>query len=133
MPKQIIHKNIRGAEYYAQPWVEPTTETPIQRLRKFVSWAKDEGLCRSEYDFERQCGLAPKYLGNNSSNGKGNIGSEMLGRIIRVYPQLNLAWVCTGDGQMLMDSVLNTDYRQAYEGAIMQIEALHRILNLKPK
>lgn len=106
--------------------------TPIMRLREFVKWSQLNGLCKSENDFERQCSLSPKYIANNMHSGKGNIGTEMLGRIIRMYPQLNLAWICTGEGPMLNQGGEvrdhNADYKQAYEGAVMQIEALHRIL-----
>lgn len=104
--------------------------TPILRLREFVRWTQTQGMCRSEFDFERKCGLSPKYITNNSHTGKGNIGTEMLGRIIRAFPQLNLAWLCTGEGAMTLqggkDS--NADYKQAYEAAQMQIEALNRII-----
>lgn len=134
--KDKPHKNIRGKEYYAQVAEEAIqrqepVQTPILRLREFVRWAQLQGLCKSEYDFERQCCLSPKYISNNTTSGKGNIGTEMLGRIIRVFPQLNLAWICTGDGTMLMkggDNTLNADYKQAYEGAMRQIEALNRII-----
>ena len=106
--------------------------TPIQRLREFVQWAQSQGLCKSEYDFERKCSLSAKYISNNMHTGKGNIGTEMLGRIVRVFPQLNLAWLCTGDGAMLTsggeNNALNADYKLAYEAAMMQIEALNRII-----
>ena len=55
----------------------------------------------------------------------------MLGRIVKAFPQLNLAWICTGEGTMLIQgggNSLNADYKQAYEGAMMQIEALNRII-----
>lgn len=105
-------------------------QTPIQRLRAFVQWAQSQGLCKSEYDFERKCSLSAKYISNNMHTGKGNIGTEMLGRIVRVFPQLNLAWLCTGDGAMTIQGGgdLNADYKQAYEGAMMQVEALNRII-----
>lgn len=106
-------------------------QTPIHRLREFVRWAQTQGLCKSEYDFERICCLSPKYISNNANSGKGNIGTEMLGRIVKAFPQLNLAWICTGEGPMLMqggDNALNADYKQAYEAAMLQIEALNRII-----
>lgn len=108
----------------------PPTLTPIQRLREFARWTQAQGFCKAESDFERQCGLSTKYIANNSSTGKGNIGTEMLGRIIRKFPQLNLAWICTGEGEMIVESVgaFNADYKQAYEGAMLQIEALNRII-----
>lgn len=106
------------------------TTAPIQRLREFVRWAQSQGLCKAESDFERQCGLSQKYIANNANSGKGNIGTEMLGRIIRKFPQLNLVWICTGDGLMLSQcgGDLNADYKQAYEAAMLQIEALNRII-----
>lgn len=107
------------------------TQTPIQRLREFVKWTQSQGLSKSEYDFERKCSLSAKYISNNMHTGKGNIGTEMLGRIVRVFPQLNLAWLCTGDGTMLTvvsDSALNMDYKQAYELAMQQINVLNNII-----
>lgn len=104
--------------------------TPIQRLREFVKWAQSQGLCKTEYDFERICRLSAKYISNNANSGKGNIGTEMLGRIVKAFPQLNLAWICTGEGPMVSQGGgdLNADYKQAYEAAMMQIEALNRII-----
>ena len=103
--------------------------TPILRLREFVAWAKGEGLCKSEHDFERQCKLSPKYIANNSFNGKGNVGSEILGRIVREYSMLNLAWLCTGEGKMIRSKTEdNIDYKEAYKAAMVHIEALNRII-----
>ena len=89
-------------------------------------------MCKNEYDFERQCSLSAKYISNNANSSKGNIGTEMLGRVVKAFPQLNLAWICTGEGAMLMqsngDNTLNADYKQAYEAAMVQIEALNRII-----
>lgn len=109
--------------------------TPILRLREFVQWAQMQGLCKSEYDFSRICGLSERYIANcvqsSKQNSKGNIGAEILGRIVRKFPQLNLVWLCTGDGPMLVQDGgrFDPDYKQAYEGALMQIEALNRIIN----
>lgn len=129
------HKNIRGKEYYAEAITESIErqtlkQTPIQRLREFVAWAKSQRLCKSEYDFERQCGLSAKYITNNANTGKGNIGTEMLGRIVTAFPQLNLAWICTGNGSMTTQGGgdLNADYKQAYELAMQQINILNSII-----
>lgn len=129
------HKNIRGKEYYAEAITESIErqtpqQTPIQRLRAFVQWAQTQGLCKSEYDFERKSSLSAKYISNNTHTGKGNIGTEMLGRIVRVFPQLNLAWLCTGEGAMTIQGGgdLNADYKQAYEAAMQQINVLNNII-----
>ena len=103
--------------------------TPIHRLRLFVKWAQQKGFCTSESNFEMQCGLSNKYLSNNANTGKGNISTEMLGRVIRKFPQLNLAWICTGEGGMTIEkNSLNTDYKKAYELATKQIEVLNNII-----
>lgn len=130
------HENIRGKEYYAHAIEEAIqrqnpVQTPILRLREFVKWAQSQGLCKSEYDFERMCSLSPKYISNNANSGKGNIGTEMLGRIIKAFPQLNLAWICIGEGAMVLqggDNSLNADYKQAYELAMQQINVLNNII-----
>lgn len=121
------HKNIRGAQYYADCLDGKAETTPIQRLREFVRWAKEEGLCKSEPDFERQCGLSPKYIANNSCNGKGNLGTEMLGRIVREYPMLNLAWLCTGEGAMF-DGGARMDYYRAFREKCRELEVMRRKL-----
>ena len=128
------HKNIRGKEYYAQvaeEAIQRQNTTPILRLREFARWTQTQGFCKSEFDFERQCNLSIKYISNNAAHCKGNIGTEVLSRIVKVFPQLNLAWLCTGEGTMLTsggENPLNADYKQAYEGAMMQVEALNRII-----
>ena len=104
--------------------------TPIERLRIFVKWARGRGLCKSENDFERQCTLNNKYIANNYSTSKGNLSTATLARITRTFPQLNLAWLCTGEGDMIMRTLeKNTDYKAMYEAAMQQIEALSRIIN----
>ncbi len=105
--------------------------TPIDRLREFVRWTREQGMSKGEGDFERQCSLSPNYISNNKNSGRGDIGTKILGRITRVFPQLNLRWLCIGEGHMLNavgEIDLNEDYRQAYEGAMMQIDALNRLL-----
>ena len=105
------------------------SKTPILRLKEFIRWAKDNGLCKSENDFERQCSLAPKYITNNAHTGKGNIGTEMLARIIKAYPQLNLVWLCSGKDSMINEnSPHNMDYKKAYDVAMKHIEVLNEML-----
>ena len=111
---------------------EAAIQTPILRLRQFVAWAKNEGLCKSERDFERQCGLANRYVANCSRSGRGDMGTDVLTRIIRRYPSLNLAWLCTGEGPTLITKTeTNTDYRDAYLAAMSHIEALNKLIHKK--
>lgn len=108
-------------------------QTPMARLAKFVRWAIVNGLCKTESEFERQCSLTSKYIHNNSGNAKGNIGTEIMGRIANVYPQLNLRWLCTGEGYMLaqVDEVCSAEYRRAYEASKIEADALNRIISVQ--
>lgn len=113
-----LHKNILCMEYY------------VRIIQEADKWTFSNKLCKSEYDFERICRLSPRYIANNVHTGKGNIGTEMLGRVVKAFSQVNLAWLCTGEGPMLTQGggKLNTDYKQPNEGAMMQVEALNRII-----
>lgn len=53
------------------------------------------------YAFERACGIANGYL-KKQYNGKGSIGSEILEKIHHNCPDLNVLWLLTGEGEMII-------------------------------
>jgi hypothetical protein len=55
----------------------------------------------SPYVFEKTCGIANGYL-NKQSKSKGTIGSEIVEKIKAKYKDLNVTWLLTGEGQMLI-------------------------------
>lgn len=67
----------------------------IERLNKYLL---AKGI--SAYEFERSCGIANGYLGKQL-RGKGSVGSDILEKVSRVYPDLNLVWLITGEGNMI--------------------------------
>lgn len=107
------------------------TEKPVERLRKFAQWAKDNGYVKGESAFERHCGLSVRYIANSLSNGKsGDMTTAIIARIYEKFPMLNLRWLCTGTGDMInYRQETEMDYKAAYEGAMQQIAALNRIIN----
>lgn len=107
--------------------MEPTSNTPILRLREFVQWAQSNGLCSSFCDFERQCGLSNGYIAKSSLCQKGEISTSILTRIIKVYPMLNLAWLCTGEGGMFAEET-RTDYYKAYREKCRELKIAKRKL-----
>ncbi len=54
--------------------------------------------------FEQECGMSNGYI----NNIKGNIGAKKLEDILKAFPQLNRAWLLTGEGTMLKEEA-NTD------------------------
>lgn len=68
----------------------------IERLYRFMERKK-----LNPYAFERSCDLSNGYLASQLK-AKGSIGSEILEKISHVYPELNLVWLITGKGKMVL-------------------------------
>lgn len=55
--------------------------------------------------FEAQIGIGNGYI----SNLKGSIGSEVLAKIKRAYPELSMDWLIDEDGDMIRQNVNQTN------------------------
>lgn len=62
------------------------------------------------YNVEQACGIANGYL-KKQTKGKGTIGSENLEKIIAAFPDLNVKWLISGKGKMLVDNYSQIDQR----------------------
>ena len=62
-----------------------------ERLKQFLEYLKI-----GQNAFGEKCG----FSGSLINNSKGSIGSEILNKISIVYPELNLVWLITGNGEM---------------------------------
>lgn len=51
--------------------------------------------------FEREAGLSNGYL----KNVKGNIGSDKIEHILKIFPHLNRVWLLSGEGEMLKPNI----------------------------
>ncbi|MCX2719534.1 hypothetical protein [Lentiprolixibacter aurantiacus] len=67
----------------------------IDRLMQFISHA---GLSARQFDIS--IGAANGYTLRMKKN-RASIGSDVIENIVRTYPQLNVAWLITGEGEML--------------------------------
>ena len=67
----------------------------IDRLMQFISHA---GLSARQFDIS--IGAANGYTLRMKKN-RASIGSDVIENIVRTYPQLNVAWLITGEGNML--------------------------------
>ena len=63
-----------------------------ERVKQYLSY---KGV--SKYKFYQKTGFSNKFLDNSS-----NMGTNKAEIIIRYYPDLNLEWLITGEGQMLV-------------------------------
>lgn len=94
------------------------TERPIDRLLTFAQYCKDHNLCRTRRDFERKCNLSANYLYNTALNTKSKISVDILAKIHRQFPQINLQWVITGEEPMLIQ---RDNYKEAYYELLQQM------------
>lgn len=67
----------------------------IDRLMQFIEFV---GLSARQFDLS--IGASNGYTLRMKKNS-ASIGSDVIENIIRTYPQLNLVWLITGEGDML--------------------------------
>ncbi len=67
----------------------------IDRLIQYIKYA---GLSARQFDLS--IGAGNGYTLRMQKN-KASIGSDVIENILRTYPQLNLVWLMTGEGEML--------------------------------
>lgn len=62
------------------------------RLETFISYKR-----LSKSGFEKQCGLANAYV----QNIRQSVTPAKLEKIAKIFPELNTAWLLTGEGEMI--------------------------------
>lgn len=105
-------------------------ETVINRMMQFAEWCKATKRCKSKSDFERKCGLTHNYLYNTTINTKSNVGVDHIAKIHKVFPELNIVWVITGKGSMLVNDSEKPDegYREAYKALLDKLSMLKAMI-----
>lgn len=87
----------------------------IDRLFDFALWCKSTKLVKSINEWEAKCSLGTKYLTNTVLSAKGSVGADILDKVHRVFPMINLAWVITGEGNMII-----LDKHAKYEKGVIE-------------
>jgi len=75
----------------------------IDRLILFI---KESGLSARQFDIS--IGTANGYTLRMHKNN-ASVGSDVIERIVSTYPQINLVWLITGQGNMFLDRQKQTD------------------------
>ena len=70
---------------------------PIERLAMYLQFR-----AITPHSFERKIHLSNGYFSKQIKN-LGSVGSDILVKIYNSYPDLNMLWVLTGEGQMILD------------------------------
>jgi hypothetical protein len=71
---------------------------PIERIAIYLQFKTI-----SPHSFERNINLSNGYYAKQLKN-LGSVGSDILIKVHNHYPDLNILWVLTGDGQMIAES-----------------------------
>jgi WD40 repeat protein len=72
---------------------------PIERIALFIHFKKI-----TPHAFEQKNGLSNGYFSKQLKH-LGSVGSDILIRIYKAYPELDILWILTGEGQMLKETV----------------------------
>ncbi|MEN9697634.1 MAG: hypothetical protein RLZ56_1055 [Bacteroidota bacterium] len=70
---------------------------PIERIAIYLQFK-----AIAPYSFERKIHLSNGYVAKQLKHN-GSVGSDILIRICEHYPDLNMLWVLTGDGSMILN------------------------------
>jgi hypothetical protein len=84
---------------------------PIERIAVYLQFKTI-----SPHAFERNIHLSNGYYSKQLKN-LGSVGSDILIKIHHHFPDLNILWVLTGDGQMLMEEANKVNSLQVDEFA----------------
>lgn len=74
----------------------------FSRILKFIDY---KGISKNK--FSEKIGLSNSYMSKMVANN-GNIGSQIIEKIVRIYPELDARWLLTGEGNM----IINQDNKQ---------------------
>jgi hypothetical protein len=72
---------------------------PIERIAIYIHFKKI-----SPHAFEKKIELSNGYFSKQLRH-LGSVGSDILIRIYQAYPDLDILWVLTGEGQMLKEEI----------------------------
>lgn len=110
----------------------------FNRILEFVDF---KGISKNELSL--QLGLSNSYM-TKMTKTKGNVGSSVLEKIVRIYPELSIEWLVTGEGSMIkMQNIDQTPgnciscpykeiaerYKSDIDRYIKEIERLSRTIN----
>lgn len=82
---------------YSNPQIFFYFMKTIERLRVFL-----EEQSISKNDFDKRIGASNGYIGKQIKNS-ASIGTDVIEKIISIFPQLNIIWLLTGEGPMLLE------------------------------
>lgn len=97
---------------------------PIERIAMYLQFR-----AITPHSFERKIHLSNGYFSKQIKH-LGSVGSDILVKIHDSYPELNMLWVLTGEGQMILDDIESqqvskvNDFSNRYESENRKLKSL---------
>lgn len=100
---------------------------PIERIAIFIHFKKI-----SPHAFEQKIDLSNGYFSKQLKH-LGSVGSDILIKIYQAYPELDILWILTGEGQMLkeegqksqrVDDIILGDFTNKYTSENKKLKKL---------
>ncbi len=100
---------------------------PIERIEIFMHFKKI-----TPHAFEQKIDLSNGYFSKQLKN-LGSVGSDILIKIYLAYPELDILWILTGEGQMLklaeqesqqIDDIILEDFANKYTSENKKLKKL---------
>ena len=89
-------------------------ETAIERFVRFHKHLQLTEAYPGRAILEERLEVSKGYITKTFAK-KSAMGSDLLERIMRLFPQLNIVWLLTGDGDMILEgenpAAITRDYR----------------------
>ncbi len=95
----------------------------LKTIDRLIQFIQHVGLSARQFDLS--IGASNGYTLRMKKN-RASIGSDVIENILRIYPQLNVVWLLTGEGSMLKEdrSSVPLDYDQLPRDKQREIEEL---------
>jgi len=77
----------------------------IKTIHRIMLLIKHLGISARQFDIS--IGTANGYILRMQKNN-ASVGSDVIERIVKLYPQVNLVWLITGNGDMLVEDTKPT-------------------------
>ena len=76
--------------------------TAIERFVRFHKHLQLTEMYPGRNALEEKLGVSSGYI-TKAFSKKSAMGSDLLERIMRLFPQLNIVWLLTGEGDMILE------------------------------
>lgn len=81
---------------------------PQRRIKKVINWLIFQGVAENERELSEMLGYAKSSF-SQLVNGKVPLSDKFVGKLCDLDPNLNSAWVSTGEGDMFLSDCLKSE------------------------